>query len=173
MRRRAVVTAFHSVVPDGPGDTLRTPLTAFDEYCRFFTKNFIVVSLKELLRRMSAGESIDRMLAVTFDDGYADNARLAAPVLNKYGIPATFFVTAGFIDSSQQAPWDARKGLRSEWMTWQELANLAAEGHDIEAHTMSHPEISGIDAESLDRELSESIALIKHHETSGFVGGMP
>lgn len=163
MRRRAVVTAFHSVVPDGPGDALRTPLTAFDEYCRFFTKNFIVVSLKELLRRMSAGESIDRMLAVTFDDGYADNARLAAPVLNKYGIPATFFVTAGFIDSSQQAPWDARKGLRSEWMTWQELANLAAEGHDIEAHTMSHPEISGIDAESLDRELSESIALIKHH----------
>jgi len=46
-------------------------------------------------------------VAVTFDDGYRDNAEIAAPVLARYGIPAAFFLTTSLISTSQ-VPWFCR-----------------------------------------------------------------
>ncbi|MEZ0167940.1 polysaccharide deacetylase family protein [Microvirga sp. TS319] len=45
-------------------------------------------------------------VCVTFDDGYADNLHTARPLLEKYDIPATFFVTAGQIGSNREFWWD-------------------------------------------------------------------
>ncbi len=51
-----------------------------------------VVSLTELVRSRGRGRS---RVAITFDDGYADNATLAAPILDARGLTATFFVVSG------------------------------------------------------------------------------
>src|SRR5205085_12504208 len=45
-----------------------------------------------------AGTIPARALAITFDDGYADNDELAAPILKRLGMSATFFVSTGFLD---------------------------------------------------------------------------
>jgi peptidoglycan/xylan/chitin deacetylase (PgdA/CDA1 family) len=50
-------------------------------------------------------------IAITFDDGYADNVRLALPILEETGVPATFFVTSGSIGSQQEFWWDELEKL--------------------------------------------------------------
>jgi peptidoglycan/xylan/chitin deacetylase (PgdA/CDA1 family) len=60
-------------------------------------------------------------VAVTFDDGYRDNAEIAAPVLARYGIPAAFFLTTSLISTSQ-VPWFCRvrhafaRTRKKEWV---------------------------------------------------------
>jgi peptidoglycan/xylan/chitin deacetylase (PgdA/CDA1 family) len=53
------------------------------------------------------GELPCRTVVVTFDDGYADNYEIAAPVLNEVGVPATFYVTVECVEQAR-LPWPAR-----------------------------------------------------------------
>ncbi|EGJ49092.1 polysaccharide deacetylase family protein [Desulfocurvibacter africanus] len=65
-----------------------------------------VISLAELHERMSQGhEPRGLCVSVTFDDGYADNLRLGLPVLRDTGVPATLFVSTGFVDDPAIVPW--------------------------------------------------------------------
>lgn len=50
-------------------------------------------------------------VAITFDDGYADNWQQAAPLLVRAGLPATFFVPAGMVDCRREYWWDELEGL--------------------------------------------------------------
>src|SRR5581483_9499448 len=58
---------------------------------------FTPLALDEALSRMRSGSLPARALAVTFDDGYADNAVAALPILARYGVPATFFIATDFV----------------------------------------------------------------------------
>jgi peptidoglycan/xylan/chitin deacetylase (PgdA/CDA1 family) len=59
---------------------------------------FNVLPLRTAVQRLFAGDLPARALAITFDDGYADNEALAAPILQRLGLNATFFVSTGFLD---------------------------------------------------------------------------
>ncbi|HVJ68119.1 MAG TPA: polysaccharide deacetylase family protein [Caulifigura sp.] len=63
-----------------------------------------------------------RFVLITFDDGYLDNYELAFPVLARHEIPATFFITTGFIDQRRVAWWDeiswmVKQAVRRQWPT--------------------------------------------------------
>ena len=70
----------------------------FEQEMRYLAKHYKVVSLSDLLTRLEDG-SPERTLAITFDDGYLDNYENAFPVLQRYGLPATIFLTTGSVDS--------------------------------------------------------------------------
>jgi peptidoglycan/xylan/chitin deacetylase (PgdA/CDA1 family) len=153
---KAIVVAFHSITPQQSDSALRCSVRDFDRYCRFFGRHMKPVTLTELIGRVRANRRLGCELSITFDDGYADNAELALPVLSRWRLPATFFVATGFVDSELQTPWDRNANVRSRWMTWQQVAQLAAAGHDIGAHTVTHADLGQLSDADAENELRRS-----------------
>ncbi|MDD2851701.1 MAG: polysaccharide deacetylase family protein [Desulfuromonadaceae bacterium] len=73
----------------------------FRAQMRYLKDNFPVVRLD------AEWSGVDRpSVAVTFDDGYADNVNEALPILEECGVPATFFISTGSVGSHQEFWWD-------------------------------------------------------------------
>jgi peptidoglycan/xylan/chitin deacetylase (PgdA/CDA1 family) len=95
-------------------------------------------------------------LSITFDDGYLDNVEVAAPILRKLQLPATFFVTTGFVGSQAAPPWDRQSPLQSAWMSWDDVRALHAQGFEIGSHTDSHLDMGTADPEQVRTDLALS-----------------
>jgi peptidoglycan/xylan/chitin deacetylase (PgdA/CDA1 family)/CelD/BcsL family acetyltransferase involved in cellulose biosynthesis len=109
-RRReasARILYYHRVNNDGDPFFPAISTALFEQEMRYLAKHYKVVSLSDLLTRLVDGPP-ERTLAITFDDGYLDNYENAFPVLEKYGLPATIFLTTGSIDDSHQVLWFER-----------------------------------------------------------------
>ncbi len=66
-----------------------------------------VISLEDFVERMGNGKKLPKnSIVITFDDGYKDNFFYAYPILKKYKLPATFFLTTGFLDNKTVPWWD-------------------------------------------------------------------
>lgn len=102
MSRKLVILMFHRVL--NTPDALRSDefsVRDFERYCRILRRFFNVVSLSEGISKLSNGSLPPRAVSITFDDGYADNLHIAAPVLQQFSLPATVFVAAGFLDGGR------------------------------------------------------------------------
>jgi len=78
----------------------------FYEHVEILRKHRTVMSLQELAQRREVGRLPTNAAAITFDDGYASNLHIAKPVLEKFGAPATVFVTTGFLQEASEPWWD-------------------------------------------------------------------
>ena len=155
-RQRAVIVVFHRVNDTMEGDPLTCSSVQFDRFCRFFKRYFRVVSLRDLLDRLDRGEDVSRCLVITFDDGYLDNHDIAAPHLERLRLPACFFVSTQLIESTTVPRWDARNGVQSEWMTWEDIRSLHHRGFEIGAHTERHVDLGVVHGEEACREIRGS-----------------
>lgn len=102
MSHGLAILVFHRVAP--ARDPLRVRTGTVDEFrgqMGVLKRFFRPVSISEGLRLLAAGRLPERSVAVTFDDGYADNARLALPVLQELGVPAAFFIATGYLDGGR------------------------------------------------------------------------
>jgi len=101
-RSRLTILIFHRVLarrdPLFPGEL---DAEEFDARMQWVRRWFNVLALGEAVERLRAGRLPERPLAITFDDGYADNAKVAAPILLRLGLPATFFIATGFLDGGR------------------------------------------------------------------------
>lgn len=80
----------------------------FARQMQFLAKNYNPVTMDQILSFVEGREVLPRRsIAVTFDDGYADNAEVAAPIMEQYGIFGTFYVTTGAV-SPGPIPWFVR-----------------------------------------------------------------
>jgi peptidoglycan/xylan/chitin deacetylase (PgdA/CDA1 family) len=102
-RDRAIVLRYHAVT-GGAGvayaaPEICMPVDAFRLQMTFVRRAYRVVALDELIDALRDGRSLPAgALAITFDDGYADNHALAAPILHALGLPATVYVATGSLD---------------------------------------------------------------------------
>jgi peptidoglycan/xylan/chitin deacetylase (PgdA/CDA1 family) len=152
-RNEAVIVVFHRVNDTDRNDPLTYTTRKFEAFVRFFGRFFEVVPLTELLRRLETGVGLAACLAITFDDGYQGNATIAAPILARHGQRACFFVTTNFIGTDYIPWWDARKNIKTRWMSWDQVRSLRTSGHDIGSHTETHPDLGQITTEEARREI--------------------
>jgi peptidoglycan/xylan/chitin deacetylase (PgdA/CDA1 family) len=150
----AMIVAFHRVNNMTVGDGLTCGVEAFRHYCEFFRRHFEVVSLRHLVDKMEAGLPLNRELAITFDDGYADNYENAAPILKALGLPATFFVVTRFISTDTVPWWD--KEAPQAWMSWEQVRALHSEGFDIGSHTCTHVNLAEVSGDTARKETLHS-----------------
>ncbi|MBC7368185.1 MAG: polysaccharide deacetylase family protein [Undibacterium sp.] len=86
-----------------------------------------------------------RKFVITFDDGYVNVLRYAAPVLARHGFTAIQFIVAGGIGGSNA--WDIAEGERATpLMDAAQIGDWLAAGHEIGSHTVSHPRLTQIPA---------------------------
>ena len=144
LRKVGVVVAFHRVQDGDDAEGLSISRDMFARHCRFFKQHFDVVPLADLVTKLERGEPVDRLLAITFDDGYRDNFVNARPVLQDLSLPATFFVVSRWVGSDAWPWWDREQGVRHPWMTWDQIKHLNEAGFDIGAHTRTHVDLGEI-----------------------------
>ena len=99
-RGRLVVFCYHQVLeeidPLRPGEPDEAQ---FMNDIHLIDRVFNVLTLGEAAERLVSGTLPSRAACITFDDGYANNHELAAPILKSTGVPATFFIAGGAVDT--------------------------------------------------------------------------
>lgn len=144
---------YHSVGPINPHwkrNFLTLDLPFFEDQMRYIAGKYQSISLLDYYR-IRAGElaSPSNPIVITFDDGYLDNWIWAFPLLKKYNLKATIFVSPEFVDPRplvrprQEDVMDgkATRDDLNQWgfLSWDEMRIMEATGLvSIESHTMSH-----------------------------------
>lgn len=82
-------------------DSLHLSSETFEHICRLLSERYQVISLSEAVHCIQSDKALPPdAVAVTFDDGYASNFHLAMPILQACRLPATVFLTTGFVDGT-------------------------------------------------------------------------
>jgi peptidoglycan/xylan/chitin deacetylase (PgdA/CDA1 family) len=155
-RSRMTIVAFHRVSDAIPEDGLTCGSAKFEAFCEFFREHFRVVPLADQVAAYRSGGDTGGTLSITFDDGYLDNYEVAAPILRKLALPATFFVVTGYIGTSIRAAWDEKVTGQPAWMQWQHVCALASQGFEVGSHTDTHIDLGTADPEMIRAELRAS-----------------
>lgn len=107
-----VILLYHRVAdpPCDPWDLAVSP-ARFREQLEMLNATRTVLAMDELVAALEAGDAPPGAAAVTFDDGYADNASVAKPILENLGVPATVFLATGAVTDGRPFWWDELAAL--------------------------------------------------------------
>lgn len=108
------------------------------------------IGLDEAVKCSAERKPGSKLVVITFDDGFRDFYSTAFPILRHHGFIATVFIPTGLL-SDQRSQWKC-----ADLMTWSEVRELQSWGVRFGSHTVSHPELERLDAEQIDREVSQS-----------------
>ncbi|HEU5297035.1 MAG TPA: polysaccharide deacetylase family protein [Burkholderiaceae bacterium] len=145
------ILIFHRVLPEP--DPLFPDLPSASEFeaCMRWVASWCnVMPLQQAVEQLFDGSIAARALAITFDDGYADNEQLAAPILRRVGLCGTFFVSTGFLDGG--CMWNDRvieavRACRSDLL-------------DLSAHGLGSYALDSIAARR--RSIDDILTRVKH-----------
>lgn len=109
-RRRVAVLMYHGVVADNEslaeGDWLQVRASEFRRQMAWLARHYRVIGFDEALAGGAEGEDHRPCAIISFDDGYANNYRVALPILADFGLKATVFVATGRVGSEGLFWWD-------------------------------------------------------------------
>jgi len=102
-RNRPAILMYHGLTNNpGTQDWTQVPIDDFRNQMRHIRESYHPVALSRLVMALENGRIEPHSVAVTFDDGYQSNYELACPILREFDIPATIFVTSGFISQPEK-----------------------------------------------------------------------
>ena len=98
------VLTFHRVNDDGDPFFAAMGTGVFAARIEHIARHYTVLPIEELVERLREGRAPANGLALTFDDGYRDTLTHAAPILARHGVPATIYLTTGYV-GTPETPW--------------------------------------------------------------------
>ncbi len=110
----------------------------FSEHLDFVDSIADFSSLDEIRQDQRDKTRLSLKIAITFDDGYADNMDWAIPELIRREIPCTYFVSTDFVEGNLSFPHDVERGLALRPNSIAEIRQMAEAGIQIGGHTRSH-----------------------------------
>ena len=148
---RAILT-YHSV--DETGSVISIDERTFRRHAAWLASGHVRVVPLEMIASVPADEDA---VAITFDDGLASFGSAAAPLLLELGLPVTLFVVTDAVGSSNV--WRGRQdpGIPVQsLLDWEQLGALLDAGIHLGAHTGTHPDVTTLGGDALDREIVAS-----------------
>lgn len=145
--RRVIVLCYHSVHPSGDFPSTTRP-AAFEEHLGWLGERCEVVPFRDVLQASRATTDGRPAVSVTFDDAFADNYTYAMPLLKRFSVPATFFVTTGLVERDRDVigarSWRGWRDKGST-LTWDQIREMQAAGMEIGAHGHTHRTLAQLD----------------------------
>lgn len=140
---------------------------SFRSQIAHLAKTYTFLSYSEAINRIKTGQ-IDRpYMAFSSDDGFLNNKN-AAKVLESFGATACFFLntnTIGLTDPKEIERF-CRERLHLpaiEFLTWGQVNQLQAQGHEVGSHTSDHYDVSRMDHDAFVDDLSKTKQIIEEH----------
>jgi peptidoglycan/xylan/chitin deacetylase (PgdA/CDA1 family) len=157
---RALIVTYHAIEPGS------APLCVHPDLFRAHVAAVLssgarVVGVSELVAELASPTGAERLVAMTFDDGFASVARNAAPVLASHGLTATVFCVPGHLGGRNNWESERAGAYDSSLVTADEVQALAAAGIEIGSHGFGHLPASETRGAALEREIEESQEMLE------------
>jgi peptidoglycan/xylan/chitin deacetylase (PgdA/CDA1 family) len=156
---RVSVLCYHSIHPDKHFASATPAL--FEEHLAWLQEHCDIISFEQALERARQGGGKRPAVAITFDDGYADNYDHAFPILASRSITADFFLTVGLLEGDPlvlKRFLNERAATQTEItaLTWTAVEDMRQAGMRFHSHTWSHPNLARLDNQAAAIELRRS-----------------
>src|SRR3989344_3435593 len=148
---RPIILMYHRVADDkNDPHLLCVSPENFRKHLKIFKQKKNIIPLSKILDKNIPKNSV----AITFDDGYADNLHTALPILKEFNAPATIFITAGVL--GKRFPWD--EDISSgQALTENELKKIPESSLiEIGSHTVNHPHLPELPEDTQRDEVENS-----------------
>jgi peptidoglycan/xylan/chitin deacetylase (PgdA/CDA1 family) len=155
------VLSYHNFAEKGP-NAMTVTREAFEAQMDLLARQgYRVISLDQLYDFIELRAQVpEKSVVITVDDGWRSFYDIAWPVLRRHGYPATLFVYTQLVSGSPKT------------LSWEQLREMAAQGLDVECHTISHRDLGDLSKQSpgesteqylaaLQREVGESLRIIE------------
>jgi peptidoglycan/xylan/chitin deacetylase (PgdA/CDA1 family) len=153
---RITVLLYHGV-SDGTRDNLTVGIAQFERQMRLLREHCVVRAVEELITMREVPPAAKPQVCVTFDDGYLDNYVNAVPILERHGIPATFFVATGIVGTERPFPHDVQRKRALPAMSWNQLGDMLARGFGVGSHSVNHIDCAAEPENVVVDELGQSL----------------
>jgi peptidoglycan/xylan/chitin deacetylase (PgdA/CDA1 family) len=142
------------------GDAQRDPwcvdAASFEAQMRWLAERRLAVSLDDIERFVRGEQDLPHgAVLVTMDDGFSSVLHIAAPIMQRHGIPSVAYVTTGFVGTVSAS------GER--YLTWDEVARLPAAGITVGSHAHTHRSMARLGPDEAVHEALTSKQLLERH----------
>ena len=135
------------------------PRRRFAEHMTYLAdRGFRTLTVRALVAALDKGQPQslpERVVVITFDDGFADFQRNAVPVLMHHGFASTLYAATGHIGGASRWLRHVGEGNR-EMLTWSQLRDVDACGIEVGAHSVTHPQLDLLPVKSARDEILRS-----------------
>jgi peptidoglycan/xylan/chitin deacetylase (PgdA/CDA1 family) len=138
---------------------------AFRKLLDFLQKDHTFISYTDAINKIVSGTVDKPYIAFSSDDGLKNNLK-AAEILNEYNAKACFFINPGIIGETNSTTvknycYDTLQFYPVEFLTWDEIAKMQQQGHEIGNHTMLHMNVAQASEQEIRDDLSKSLQILR------------
>lgn len=162
--KRFVILMYHMVSEPKTAAEVKyaCPPKQFEKHIQMLLNDgFTPISIETVESYYSHNTPIpDKSFLITLDDGFEDNYSNAFPILQSYNIPAVIYLATGLLGKTNQ--WmSAPTFSERKMLSWQQIKEMTHHGIHFGSHTVSHPKLTELDDDSVNKELVQSKQFIE------------